>query len=314
MAAAKKTKASDKQSVSKKLVAILKKRFGASIPKKDRPILETMLYGICLENASDAEANVSFARLESDFHDLNEVRVSSVRELESVFAGSSEPEWRALRTRYVLQYVFENRFAFDFEALRRKTLDLATKQLKRIKYLSPFVRAYTLQTTLGSHLIPVDDQMCDVAVWFGLAEIGTTPDDGAEVLKAAVRKSDVPLFCYLLRCLASDPNVKKEISASKKSSDEATFDVFSAPVRLTQLLVKADARAKATTKAKGSSKKSAKSAARTTSKSPAAKKSSAAKKTAVAKKKSPVRKKAAKTRGASSAKAKKKKSKSVSAR
>ena len=67
MAVAKRTKASEKQRICKKLVTLLKKRYSAKASKDDRPILQTILYGICLEDATIAQADHSYDRLHSDF-------------------------------------------------------------------------------------------------------------------------------------------------------------------------------------------------------------------------------------------------------
>ena len=131
-------KASEKQKITKKLVSILKKHYKGNVPKVERPVLETVLYAICLENCTLEEADAAFERLFSSFHDLNEARVSSMFELTDVFDGLEAPEWKAMRVRKTLHHVFETHYAYDLEILRRKTLDLAQKHLKRIKALSPF--------------------------------------------------------------------------------------------------------------------------------------------------------------------------------
>jgi hypothetical protein len=59
MAAAPKARTSDKQGACKKLTTALKKRYKGGVPKNDRPVLETMLYAVCLENASDEEAEAA---------------------------------------------------------------------------------------------------------------------------------------------------------------------------------------------------------------------------------------------------------------
>lgn len=241
MPAAQRTKTSDKQSVCRKLVNILKKRYKTPGPKDDRPILETMLYAICLENCSAGEADEVYSRLESHFHDLNEVRVSSISELAEVFDEVEEPEIRALRVRNVLRYVFEKNFQFEFENLRRKTLEQATRQLQRVKQLSPFVRRYTLQTGLGTHLVPIDESMRRAAVWLGLVEPEATLDEAADSLKSAVRKADAPRFCHLLRCLATDPTVQDAFKPSKKPPEDG-YDLRTAPERITDLFKNASSR------------------------------------------------------------------------
>ncbi len=258
MSAAQRIKASDKQAICKKLVSILRKRYKARIPKSDRSVLETVLFAICLENASIRQAECGFARLEDEFHDLNEIRVSSITELGTAFRGMERPEWRALGVRSMLHYIFEKHFAFEFEAIRRKTLELARKQLRAIQHLSPFVRAYTLQQILGSHVVPIDDLMGNAAIWLGLAEPGSDTEQVSDALKPALRKADAPLFCHLLRCLASDPRVRKTFDAANRQAPQGGYDVMSAPERLPELLAQADARAKKAAAKKKAARKTAK--------------------------------------------------------
>ncbi|MCH7990573.1 MAG: hypothetical protein IID46_15640, partial [Planctomycetes bacterium] len=235
MAAAQRIKAFERQRICKQIVTVLKKRYKGGVPKAVRPTLETILYAACLENASAAEADSRYERLGDNFHDLNEIRVSSISELSRVFDGLSEPERRAMRIRSTLQYVFEKHYEFDFETIRRKTFDSAERQLGKIKGLSPFVRAYTLQVALGSHIVPIDQSMCHAAIWLGLVEPKKTIGSASETLKSAIRKADVPQFCHLLRQLANDPILKKTFETAAAKVPEGGYDLGSAPQRLDQL-------------------------------------------------------------------------------
>ena len=278
MVAAKKAKASDKQAISKKVVAILKKRYKGGVPKDDRPVLESILYGICLEDATNESADQSFKALHEDFHDLNEVRVSSVAELEPSFGEGELAAWRALRTRSLLRFVFETYYSFEFELLRRNTLDQAQKLLKKIDHLSPFVRLYSLQAVLGSHLVPVDSRMKQAAVWMGFVDPSDNEEKAANELKSAVRKADVALFCHLLRQLANDEAIAWAIEEDAEEITE--FDLLTAPERLNELFTRKKKR------------KPAKKPAKKTTTKKATKK--AVKKVAKPAKKKTVKKKAAK--------------------
>jgi hypothetical protein len=141
MVVASRAKASDRAALLKKLFPIIKKQYKVQVPKGDKPVLETMLYAICLEDSTVEEADTSFKRLLTDFPDLNEVRVSTVGEIEKAFVGQTASEWRAFRVISVLKFVFDKSYAFEFESLRKKTLDLATKQLAKIKDLSRCTRS-----------------------------------------------------------------------------------------------------------------------------------------------------------------------------
>jgi endonuclease III len=239
MVAANRSKSADKHEVCRKVTVLLKKTYAASPPKQELPVLETLLYAVCLENSTPEQAGVVYARLLNAFHDLNEVRVSSISELQPLFVDLSDPEWRAARVKSALQYVFETNYAFDFESLRRKTADLATKQLSKIPSLSPFVRAYVMQHCLGSHVLPVDDRMYAVLVWLGLAERDEGPDQAGEHLRSFVRKADAPLFCHLLGCLANDSKRSRAFVGSSGKAVEPPAEP-DAVHRLEQLLRRGD--------------------------------------------------------------------------
>lgn len=238
MVAANRSKSADKHEVCRKVTVLLKKTYAGSPPKQELPVLETLLYAVCLENSTPVQAGIVYARLLNAFHDLNEVRVSSISELQPLFVDLSDPEWRAARVKSALQYVFETNYAFDFESLRRKTADLATKQLSKIPSLSSFVRAYVMQHCLGSHVLPLDDRMHAVLVWLNLAEKDESPDHAGEHLRSFVRKADAPLFCHLLGCLANDPKRSRAfIAPSGKAVESADGDAVH---RLERLLKRGD--------------------------------------------------------------------------
>ncbi|MCX7418865.1 MAG: hypothetical protein NT013_04920 [Planctomycetia bacterium] len=254
MAILKKTKASDLQGLCKKLVTLLKKHYKPAAHKKDRSVLETMLYAVCLENSTPELADAAYDRLHSVFHDMNEIRVSTYYELTPVFEGLSEPEARAARIRAILQYVFEINFDFDFEPLKRKTLELAEKQIQKIRFITSFIQAHTLHTALGTHMIPIDDHMRDAAVWLGLATPGATTHDASDGLKAAILKSDAPIFCHYLRLFASDPRLLPHFTKPKPPPEG--FDVEEMLDRMEDLITNADKLAKAKPIAKAAPSKS----------------------------------------------------------
>ncbi|MFQ5732689.1 MAG: hypothetical protein ACE5KM_12145 [Planctomycetaceae bacterium] len=293
-------KASEKQSICKKLVTALKKRYKSPVPKTDDSVVDLMLFGVCLENQPVGEAQAALERLMTDFHDYNELRVSSVTELEAAFGGAEQSEYRAMRVRCILQDVFERRglnvaedehYRFDLETLRRMTLDSATKLLAKFRHLSPFVTTFTLQAALGAHLVPVDERLRDAAVWLGLVPVGSTPADASDALKPAVRKADVARFSHLLRCLATDARLVKTIAAALKKPPEGGFDATTAVTRLDELY-----RA-ATKKRKTAKRKPTARASRTKTRKTAAKRTATKKKAAKRKTSKPAtRKKKTKTK------------------
>ncbi|MEX0715152.1 MAG: hypothetical protein WD066_01125 [Planctomycetaceae bacterium] len=236
MAAAHKLKASEKQALARKLTVVLKKEYKGGLPRDQRTVLDTLLFAICLENSPRVAAEAALARMGELFHDLNEVRVSSISELAEAFQSMDDPEWKALRVRGALQHVFERHFSFDFDQLRKRTLEQAAKQLEKIRDLSPFVRNHVLHEVLGAHVIPLDDAQRRVAVWLGLIAPDATAEHASEELKPAIRKADAPLFCHLLRCLATDERFAPTFQAIDDHAPEEGFDPATAADRLADLL------------------------------------------------------------------------------
>lgn len=238
MPTTRKLKASDRQSITRKLITVLKKKYGGSLPKDSRPVLETLMFAACLENTGYEQAEQTFQRLLESFHDLNEIRVSSISEIEQVLGDLPEADWKALRIREALQHTFEKHYSFDLEAVKRKTMDAAVKQLSEIRYLTPFMRNYVLQHSLGSHVVPIDDVSRDVLVWAGLVDAGATPDAASDEMKSALKKQDGPLFLHLLRAVATDRKYAGTFFLPDPGSNDEPIDATTAPDRLKQHLAR----------------------------------------------------------------------------
>lgn len=321
------TKASDKQKACKKLLGLLHKDYGKAVPKFSSPVLDTMLFAACLEdNAWDA-AQEGYDRLHRLYYDLNEVRVSSVAEIEETLSDLRLADWKGLRIRSILRFVFESTYTFDYEKLKRLTQDSAQKRLKKIDNMSPFIRNFTVQHCLGGYLVCLDSASTTAAIHLGLVPPGSNEEEAGDFLKAGLKKADTFPFTCALRCLATDPKFIDRLSDVPDEDEE--FDVGLVDQRYADLkkprkrkkkkkVVPETKKAAAKTSKKAAAKKTApakkKTAAAASSgaaakkkpakKAPAAKKAAAkkapaakkaaAKKKSAAKKKAPVKKKAAK--------------------
>jgi endonuclease-3 len=219
MVAPQRSKPIDKQELCRKLTALLKKAYHSSPAKQEVPVLETLLFAACYEETDLESAQAMLKRLHAVYPDLNEARVSSIGELQQVFSADEYAPWRALRIKNVLQHAFDLNYSFELEALRRKTAELAGKQLDRIPGVSWFIRGWSLQHSLGSHVLPLDTRMLGVLAWLGFAEPQADPEQTSESLRSYIRKADAPLFCHLLKCLSIDPRRAKLFPPAAKEAD-----------------------------------------------------------------------------------------------
>jgi endonuclease-3 len=198
----------NKQDRLTKIVALLKKRYDPAEPEpKEREVLEQFLYAICREGASREQADQAYRNLRRHFFDWNEVRVSSVREIEEVLGNVPDAEIRAGRLVRFLQEVFETTFSFDLELLHKKGLKQAAKQLSRFQAASDFVVAWVMQKSLGGHAIPLDEPMLRTLRRLGLVEEDESDPEGVRAsLEHLIPKAKGALFVELLSAWAHDPH------------------------------------------------------------------------------------------------------------
>jgi endonuclease III len=167
------------------------------------PVLEQFVFALCRENSSPEQAEQAFANLKSRFYDWNEVRVSSVREIEEALEGLGDAESRAQRLISFLQEVFETTFSFDLEGLQKKGLKQAAKALSRYGAASDYVVARVVQRSLGGHAIPLDAATLRCSRRLGLLDAGTEDPEACRTsLEHTVPKAKGAPFSDAISTLA----------------------------------------------------------------------------------------------------------------
>lgn len=200
----------NKQRVLTHLFTGLKKRYDPAEPEP-RPVLEQLIYAILRERTTGELAERAFRNLQERFFDWNEIRVSSVREVEEVLGGLPGADLRAQRLISLLQEVFETTFSFDLEPLHKKGFKQAAKHLSRYQAASDFTTAWVVQQSLGGHAVPVDEPTYRCVERLGLVDAG---QDNPEAVRASLEhllpKTRAPLFGELVSALADELCVEEE--------------------------------------------------------------------------------------------------------
>ena len=142
-----------------KLHKFAKKEFQPVSPPSNRSVIEHMLYGCCLENSTYEAADEAFAKLQENYFDWNEVRVTTASELAELMKGLSDPKKAAVSLKKTLHGIFETYYQFDIDFLKKENLSKAVTQFEKFKGVSPFVVSYAAQNGLGGHSIPLDRSM-----------------------------------------------------------------------------------------------------------------------------------------------------------
>ena len=184
---------------------LLKRRYKPKAePNASRlSVLKAVVYGICHEDTTREQANQALSRFEDEFFDWNELRVSSVEEIQESLAGIPDPDGRAQRIRRFLRQLFNRTYGFTLDALAKKPLKEALKVLQTYDaFASDYVTATVIQQALGGHAIPIDKAAQRVLERVGVSE-SEIPALRA-ILERAVPKNRGVEFLDLIEDLAND--------------------------------------------------------------------------------------------------------------
>jgi endonuclease-3 len=182
-----------------KLSKTLKKYYTFNPIAADRSVLDLMLYACCLENSQYDAADEAFAKLQQSYHDLNEVRVTTVAELkDDIFSGLSNPGEVATRVKQTLHSMYETRYSFDLEEMRKGNLGKAVAEMEKWEGTTPYMISFVTQHALGGHSIPLSKSALH---FFIIAEM-LTPVEAEKKqvpgLERTIAKSKGPEFASLL--------------------------------------------------------------------------------------------------------------------
>ena len=174
------------------------------VDEEARPVLEQFIYGLCRENATHEQADEAYRFLREKFFDWNEIRVSSLRELEDAFHGMNDSEMRSQRLIAFLQEVFEVHFAFDLDKLQKEGLKQAAKKLTRYQAANDYIVSWVMQRSLGGHAIPVDPPTLRCARRLGLLESENDEADARASLEHLIPKAKGALFTDGVSAIAGE--------------------------------------------------------------------------------------------------------------
>ncbi|MBM3983500.1 MAG: hypothetical protein FJ304_25165 [Planctomycetes bacterium] len=221
----------------------LKKRYPLPALDADappRPLLEELVYAICREGSTSADADAAYARLKKAFVDWNEVRVSTMQEVADVLRPLPQSGPRAGWIIGLLHAVFELNYAFDLGDMEKKGLknaakqisryfnakDLdakglkqAAKQIGRFRQVNDFAVAWVVQRSLGGHAIPLDGPTVRVLARLGAIDPADVDPEDLESLRGGIEhvvpKARGAEFTELLSVHAKEACTEKNPGCAK---------------------------------------------------------------------------------------------------
>ncbi|MEZ6094079.1 MAG: hypothetical protein R3C03_07535 [Pirellulaceae bacterium] len=212
-----------------KLYKVVKKHYQPIMPPSNRTVIEHMLYSCCLEDSTYELADEVFARLQEEYFDWNEVRVTTINELAEVMKRLPKADEAANRIRRTLHGLFEAHYTFDLEFLKKENLGKAIEQLGKYKGMSPFCIAYTTQVAFAGHSIPIDQSFIDVALVIDIVSEADAASMKVTGLERTIPKNKGVEFASLVHQMAvsySSSPFNKDIRAIILEIDKEAADRF----------------------------------------------------------------------------------------
>jgi endonuclease III len=196
--------ASNRASKIDALFKSLKKHFKPSPEAPERSVLEHLLYACCLEDARCDQADEAFAKLQQTYFDWNEVRVTTISELAQCLHSLPQADQAASRIKQCLQSLFEARYQYELDDLKKANLGKAVAELEAWKGMSPFVASYVSQQALGGHSIPISQVIIESLVQCEILTTAEAEKKSVPGMERAIPKNKGSEFGSLLLQFATE--------------------------------------------------------------------------------------------------------------
>ena len=170
----------------------------------ERSVFDHLIYACLAEDAPCEAADEAFVKLQQSAADYNDLRVTTVTELVEHIGMLPAPREAASRLKRNLQAIFDNRYAFELEELKKANMATATETLEAMKGMTKFVQNYVCQNALGGHTIPIDASTLRAAQRLEVISDAEAAKGSIPGLERAVPKNKGLEFAQMLHAFAVD--------------------------------------------------------------------------------------------------------------
>jgi|688.fasta_scaffold03214_5 endonuclease-3 len=226
------------------LQKLLKKHYKPVALPQGRTVLDHLIYACCLEDSKFEVADELFAKLQQDYFDWNEARVTTITELAELLSIHPMPVQVAVRVKKALQGIFESRYSFDIEDLAKLNLGKATEVVENWVGGNKFVPAFMQQNAFGGHAIAIDNSALQALEAIGIAQPADIQKKQISGLERAVPKNKGAEVFSLLHQFAVDFMKDKKLPGV--AAILAELAVEPAPPKPTKVVAKAPEKPAAT--------------------------------------------------------------------
>ncbi len=172
-----------------KALSVLAKRFGA--PRRPVPgeePLDTLLFLVLLDGASERRAERAFRHMGELFVDWNELRVSSPLEIEEAIAGVEDARTKARRIGALLNGIFDRQNQLSLAGLLGMDAKELESFLTNIEGMTWADAAQLLFVQFERPVLPVDEDIVRVAMRLGVCGDASNVEEVRKAIESIVPK------------------------------------------------------------------------------------------------------------------------------
>ncbi|HBR19672.1 MAG: hypothetical protein A2Y13_08635 [Planctomycetes bacterium GWC2_45_44] len=184
----------------KKLFTALKK--GGEKPKKPShcDFIETLVFAILSENATEAAARAAIKKIQSHFVDFNDLRVARIEEtVEIIGHDIQEPGKCAARLIALLNAIFQKYDCLSPEDLTNAGKKNTRELLEKFSGMTDFVRAYIMMMVLNAHVVPLTEKMTQYLKTFGVISPDADSIQAETFIEKHISAAEVHTFYAVIR-------------------------------------------------------------------------------------------------------------------
>jgi len=182
----------------RKIVTTLERKLGERKKSRRFDPLEKLIMGILSHRVGRLKAERAFKRLRRSFVDLNEVRVSTLGEIEQAIREADPSGSKAPVLRRALAQVFKRSHAADLNFFREMHPKEAKDFLDSIEGLDPKTRSDMMVAVEDQYVLPADEDLLRVCRRIGLVARDADDKVAYRELQGIVPKSLAYAFTQLL--------------------------------------------------------------------------------------------------------------------
>ena len=173
--------------------------------------LKALVRGAMSFDVADARVDEVMRHIDTEFVDLNELRVATDLEIQEML-GAKYPdiERRVAMITQSLNNIFEREHTMSLDRLKTISKRDARQFLRELPEIHPFVEAYVMLFGFDGHAFPTDDETLEFLKGHHVVEDSTSLDECQRFVEHHLKAEELYNFYAAVRCAVFEESKRKK--------------------------------------------------------------------------------------------------------